>query len=95
MEADQGEANARRMVTTHASIIQQVTTHFTTLTPRVAPTPAIDPLITWVDDTGIRRLSLSQGQTTMMQRRNLIWPDFGSLLPAVGYLSIHRNSCQA
>jgi len=41
------------MVTTHASIIQQVTTHFTTLTPRVAPTPAIDPLITWVDDTGI------------------------------------------
>jgi hypothetical protein len=41
------------MVMIHASIILRVTSHLTAFTPLVAPTPAIDPLMIWVDETGI------------------------------------------
>ena len=53
MYTHQETANARGMVITHACIIWRGTSHLTAFTPRVAPTPTIAPLITWVDETGI------------------------------------------
>src|SRR5512137_728646 len=41
------------MVTIHAVIISRTTSHRTAFLPRVAPTPTIAPVITWVDETGI------------------------------------------
>ena len=43
------------MVMTHAVIISRTTRHCTAFLPRVAPTPMIEPLMAWVDETGIPR----------------------------------------
>src|SRR5512136_3298653 len=41
------------MVITHAVIISRTTRHCTAFLPLVAPTPMIEPLMAWVDETGI------------------------------------------